>query len=193
MEKLTSLNLTFDRVLIQLITPGLIAALPFILLFFDARPDIRDFFLEDSKGLLVTSIVLVALVMGIILENIGSRIEVNIYDNRLADRKKDYYETWEKFLLIQYRGQEPIGHRYLRNILFRMKFELSTGAGLLIMTFGLALYNVNHVIFQSTWINVAIVYVLPVMTSIYLLVFEGWRSAEVLAECRKALVEKYFE
>jgi hypothetical protein len=193
MEKLTSLNLTFDRVLIQLITPGLLASLPFILLFFDARPDVRDFFLQDSKGLLVTSIVVVALVMGIILENIGSRIEVNIYDNRLAHQRKDYFETWEKFLLIQYQGQEPIGHRYLRNILFRMKFELSTGAGLIIMTGGLALYNMDHVIFKSLIVNVTIVYALPIATSIYLLIFEGFRSAEVLAECRKALVDKYFE
>lgn len=87
MEKLTTLNLSFDRVFIQLITPGLLASFPFILLFFDARPDVRDFFLQDSKGLLVTSITLVALVMGIILENIGSRIEVNVYDRMHANQK----------------------------------------------------------------------------------------------------------
>lgn len=193
MEKLTSLNLTFDRVFIQLITPGLLAVFPFILLFFDARPDVRDFFIQDSKGLLVISVVMIALIMGIILENIGSRIEVNIYDIQLANRKKDYFETWEKFLLIQYQGGEPIGHRYLRNILFRMKFELSAGVGLLIMTAGLAIYNIEHTIFKSTVLNISIVYVLPIATSVYLLVFEGWRSAEVLAECRKALVEKYYE
>src|SRR5690349_14674554 len=129
MEKLTSLNLTFDRVLIQLVTPGLLTSFPFILLFFDARPDVANFFLQDSKGLLVIAIVLIALVVGIMLENMGGRIEVNIYDNLLSLRKKDYFETWEKFLMIQYKGQEPIGHRYLRNILFRMKFELSVGVG----------------------------------------------------------------
>ena len=192
MEKLTSLNLTFDRVFIQMITPGLLASFPFILLFFDVRSDVRDFFLQDSKGLLVLSVVMISLVMGIILENIGSRIEVNIYDARLARRKKDYFETWEKFLLIQYQGGEPIGHRYLRNILFRMKFELSAGVGLLIMTAGLAIYNIDHTIFESVFLNISIVYLLPTGTSVYLLVFEGWRSAEVLAECRKALVEKYY-
>lgn len=192
MEKLTSLNLTFDRVLIQLVTPGLLTSFPFILLFFDARPDVAEFFLQDSKGLLVTTIVLVALVMGIILENIGSRIEVNIYDNLLSRRRKEYFENWEKFLMIQYQGQEPIGHRYLRNILFRMKFELSAGAGLIIMTAGLGIYNIGHVIFESIIVNVLIVYILPLATSIYLLAFEGWRSAEVLAECRKALVERYY-
>ena len=192
MEKLTSLNLTFDRVLIQLVTPGLLTSFPFILLFFNARPDVAEFFLQDSKGLLVTAIALVALVMGIILENIGSRIEVNIYDNLLSRRRKEYFETWEKFLMIQYQGQEPIGHRYLRNILFRMKFELSAGVGLIIMTAGLGIYNIDHVIFESFVLNLLIVYTLPLATSIYLLVFEGWRSAEVLAECRKSLVERYF-
>lgn len=192
MEKLTSLNLTFDRVLIQLVTPGLLTSFPFILLFFDARPDVASFFLQDSKGLLVIAIVLIALVVGIMLENMGGRIEVNIYDNLLSLRKKDYFETWEKFLMIQYKGQEPIGHRYLRNILFRMKFELSVGVGLIIMTIGLGIYNIDHVIFKSIGMNVLVVYLFPVATSIYLLVFEGLRSAEVLAECRKALVEKYF-
>ena len=177
--------------MIQLVTPGLLAAFPFILLFFDARPDVRDFFLQE-KGMLVSIIVLVSLVMGIILENIGSHIEVKIYDNKLARSKRDYFETWEKFLMIQYQGQEPIGHRYLRNILFRMKFELSAGAGLIIMTAGLALYNASHIIFESLLLNITIVYVLPLVTSLYLLVFEGWRSAEVLAECRRALVERYF-
>jgi hypothetical protein len=192
MEKLTSLNLTFDRVLIQLVTPGLLTSFPFMLLFFNARPDVANFFLQDSKGLLVTAVALVGLVMGIILENIGSRIEVNIYDNFLSLRKKDYFETWEKFLMIQYKGQEPIGHRYLRNILFRMKFELSAGVGLIIMTVGLGIYNVDHVIFKSMVMNLLVVYLLPIATSLYLLVFEGLRSAEVLAECRKALVEKYY-
>ncbi|HEU5290516.1 MAG TPA: hypothetical protein VFU05_07745 [Cyclobacteriaceae bacterium] len=191
MEKLTSLNLTFDRVLIQLVTPGLLTSFPFILLFFDARPDVASFFLQDSKGLLVISITLIGLVMGIILENLGSRIEVNIYDSLLSLRKKDYFETWEKFLMIQYVGQEPIGHRYLRNILFRMKFELSAGVGLIIMTAGLGIYNIDHVIFKSVGMNILVVYVFPIATSIYLLVFEGLRSAEVLAECRKALVDKY--
>jgi len=192
MEKLTSLNLTFDRVLIQFVTPGLLTSFPFILLFVDARPDVAEFFLQDSKGLLVTAIVLVALVMGIILENIGSRIEVNIYDNLLSRRRKEYFENWEKFLMIQYQGQEPIGHRYLRNILFRMKFELSAGAGLVIMTTGLGIYNIDHVIFNSIILNILIVYILPLATSVYLLASEGWRSAEVLAECRRALVERYF-
>jgi hypothetical protein len=192
MEKLTTLNLTFDRILIQLVTPGLLASFPFILLFFNARPDVAEFFLQDSKGLLVTAIALVALIMGIILENIGSRIEVNIYDNLLSLRRKEYLETWERFLMIQYRGQEPIGHRYLRNILFRMKFELSAGVGLIIMTAGLGIYNFHHVIFDSILVNVLIVYLLPLATSIYLLAFEGWRSAEVLAECREALVERYY-
>lgn len=191
MEKLTSLNLTFDRVLIQLVTPGLLTSFPFILLFFDARPDVANFFLQDSRGLLVSAVVLVGLIMGIILENIGSRIEVNIYDNLLSQRKKDYFETWEKFLMIQYQGQEPIGHRYLRNILFRMKFELSAGVGLIIMTTGLGIYNIDHVIFRSLLMNTIVVYLFPIATSIYLLAFEGLRSAEVLAECRNALVEKY--
>ncbi len=193
MDKLTTLNLTFDRVLIQLITPGIIAGFPYILLFFNERPDVRDFFLTENKGLLLTFIVLVALVMGIILENFGSRIEVLFYDKRHSKKKSDYYDIWKKFLLISYEDSEPIGQRYLRNILFRMKFELSTGVGLIFMTLGLGIYNLTNTIFDSSTLNCFVVYILPLGTSIYLLVFEGWWSSEVLADTRKALVKKYYE
>jgi hypothetical protein len=37
MEKLTSLNLSFDRVLIQLVIPGLIAIFPYLLVFTDVE------------------------------------------------------------------------------------------------------------------------------------------------------------
>jgi len=46
MDKLTTLNLSFDRVIIQLVTPGLIAAYPYILLFFKERGDAADFFFK---------------------------------------------------------------------------------------------------------------------------------------------------
>jgi hypothetical protein len=164
-----------------------------MLLFFNERPDVRDFFLAENKGLLLTFIVLIGLVMGIILENFGSRIEVLFYDARHARKNDDYYDIWRKYLMIKFDDSEPIGQRYLRNILFRMKFELSAGVGLIFMTLGLGLYHLHNRIFDSSTLNCVVVYILPLGTSIYLLFFEGWWSSEVLADTREALVKKYYK
>ena len=192
MEKLTTLNLTWDRVLIQLIVPGLLTSFPYLILFFEQRPDIRDFFLGDAKTLFVTFVALVSLVTGIILEDFGSRIEAHYYDWRHKRKDNEYMTTWTKFLQIAY-DKEPVGHRYLRNILFRMKFELSVGSGLIFMTIGLGIYNYDHVIFKNSYLNLLLVYILPIVGTIYLIFIEGWQGSKILHDTRKLLVDKYYK
>jgi hypothetical protein len=98
--------------------------------------------------------------------------------------------VWDKFLQLAY-DKEPIGQRYIRNILFRMKFELSVGVALVFMTIGLSIYNYNHTIFSNLWLNILGVYVAPLLGTIYLIFVEGWQSSRVLHSTRKLLVEKF--
>lgn len=191
MDKLTTLNLTFDRVLIQLIIPGLLACFPFLLLFFELQPDILAFF-QSNSTLMATFVILLSLISGIILENFGSRIEVHYYDEKQLKMDDEYLDVWDKFLQLAY-DKEPIGHRYIRNILFRMKFELSVGVSLVFMTIGLGIYNYTHVIFSNLLLNILVVYVLPIMGTLYLIFIEGWQSSKILHATRKLLVEKYAE
>lgn len=193
MEKISTLNLTFDRVVIQLITPGLIAAYPFIILFFDEIPDARDFFLKDSNGLFLAFLILIGLIAGIVLENFGSRIEVWIYDVEQSKIEFDYFIIWNKFLQLTYDSSEPVGDRYLRNILLRMKFEVSTGAALVFMVIGLAIWNYRQTIFHSFFLNLFIVYLLPLSVSLYLILYEGRSSSRILAKTRRLLVDKYYK
>jgi len=195
MEKLSTLNLTFDRVIIQLVTPGLIASYPYILLFFQARPDCEDFFLSNKDGLLIAFLIIIGLIVGLLLENIGSRIEVHYYDERQKKEDRKFIKTWQKFLQLQIKNnedKEPIGLSYTRNIVFRMKFELSAGVALLLMAIGLAIYDHNEVIFENCIVNTFFIYVLPIGISAYLLLVEGYSSAKVLAQTRKLLVKKYY-
>ena len=193
MEKLTTLNLSPDRVLIQLIVPGLIASYPFIILFFDHIPNAADFFLQDGRGLLIAFITLIALVVGIILENFGSHIEVYYYDKRQKKLHGDsYMDIWKKYLKISY-SHEPIGQRYIRNILFRMKFELSMGVALSFMSAGLLIYNLNNQIFENQCLNLFLVYILPIGIAVYLIFFEGWSSSKILESTRRSLVESYYK
>lgn len=190
MDKLTTLNLTFDRVLIQLIIPGLIACFPYLLIFFEVQPAILQFFLNNGVTLIATLVILMSLISGIVLENFGSRIEVHYYDEKQMKVDEEYLDIWDKFLQLAY-DKEPIGQRYIRNILFRMKFELSVGVALIFMMIGLACYNYEHTIFSNLWLNVFVVYVAPILGSLYLIFVEGWQSSRVLHSTRKLLVEKY--
>ncbi|MBL0740538.1 hypothetical protein [Chryseolinea lacunae] len=196
MEKLTTLNLTFDRIIIQLVTPGLIAAYPYILLFFHEREDSKEFFLSNKDGIFIAFLIVIGLIVGLLLENIGSRIELHYYDRKQKEKDSGFVDTWQKFLQLPIKGDgenEPVGHGYIRNILFRMKFELSVGVALLFMVVGLGIYNADNTIFKSCYLNLLLVYVLPIALSLYLILFEGYASAKILGETRKLLVIKYYK
>jgi len=154
---------------------------------------LQIFFLKDSNGLFLAFLIIIGLVSGIVLENFGSRVEVAIYDKWQRNRIPNYDTIWKKFLKLRYDGEEPIGHRYLRNILFRMKFELSTGVGLIFMTMGLGIYDWRYGIFKSLILNIFLVYVLPIISSAYLLLYEGWSSSKILADTRTLLIRKYYK
>jgi len=190
MEKLTSLNLSFDRVLIQLVIPGLIAMFPYLLVFTDVEFKSLATQFQEINTLSTLVVILVALITGIMIENIGSRIEVYYYDWRQKKRHVDYELIWEQYLQLSYEN-EPIGQRYLRNILFRMKFELSTAIALLIMVIGFGVYESLYTIWLHPAIKVLALYLFPLGISAYLIFLEGWSSSRVLHGTRKLLVDKY--
>jgi hypothetical protein len=191
MEKLSSLNLDFDRVLIQLIIPGLFAIMPWFIIFLNHSPFEADF-LFGNPPLLVTLIALLSLVAGLLLENFGSRIEVMFFDKKNIKNDSNYLDTWFKFLTLNYDGKEPVGHRYIRNILLRMKFELSFGIAVLISAVGCILLDSQKLIIESCCLKVFLLYILPVCLFYYLIVIEAYSSSKVLASSRKSLVEKYY-
>src|SRR5687768_2263434 len=140
MDKVSSLNLSFDRVVLQLVVPGLIASFPFFILFHNHFQN-EYAYLETNDTLLVTTMTFIALLAGFTAENIGSHIEVLFYDPKHRKKMPGYWETWEKFLSLSYGDHEPVGHRYLRNVLMRMKVELSVGVAVWPMSIGLAILD----------------------------------------------------
>lgn len=73
-----------------------------------------------------------------------------------------------------------------------MKFELSVGVALIFMVIGLGIYDYNDVIFKNYILNISLIYIFPIGISAYLLFFEAYSSAKVLAQTRKILVRKYY-
>ncbi len=195
MEKLTSLGLTIDRVLIQLLIPGGLCALPFIMLANDVSPAFNSLLGMDNHVLLVSICTVLSLVTGILLENLGSHFEVDYIDVRLEHYENEkklspsFTEVWNQFLQLSYEN-EPVGQRYLRNLLVRLKFELSTGIALIGHSIGWLLYGKCCYVFGGCCI--AVLYHLVCWSgAVYLLFIEAPTTARVLARTRRLLVERY--
>ena len=194
MEKISSLNLDFDRVLIQLIIPGLTGVFPFLIIFLNHYHFERDF-LYKNLTLFIPLISILSLIMGIVLENIGSYVEVKYYDEKNKKNEKidpNYEDTWKKFLALNYGAHQPAGHRYLRNILLRMKFELSFGFALIFMAGGLIILDNQHPIFESNCPRLFFLYLIPFFAFCWLVFKDGYDSSKVLAQTRKILVDEYY-
>ena len=89
---------------------------------------------ETSLILALTSIA-----MGLLVEDIGSRIESRCFDKHLRKaRVLTAPEEWGRYLRLTF-STEPVGQRCLRTILLRFKFEVGTAVALLLSSPGLFL------------------------------------------------------
>lgn len=192
MDKLSSLNLSFDKILIQVVIPGLIAIFPYFLLYLHFHPLAKEY-LYKNQSITLTTVTFLSLIAGMLIENFGGIFEVAYLDKKVAKKHPDFNlpETWDKFLEISYKANEPIGHRYLRNILLRMKFEISTGIALIIMFVGLNILDIVKTIIINKYLAIIILSIIPLSLAAYLLLYEASQSSIILAKTRKILVDKY--
>lgn len=197
-SKLSTLNLEFDRVMIQFIIPGLTAVYPWAINLLNRFPLEKSYLIKNTS-LLILLISIVSLVIGLFLENIGSYIEVKYLDEKNRTRKNDrgefefpnYDDVWMNFLMLNYDGKDPVGHRYIRNILLRMKFELSFGLALIFMAIGLINLDRQYVLISDCDYKILFFYLLPASAAAYLIFKEAPLSSRVLAKTRAKLVERY--
>ena len=190
-EIATSLNLDFNKILIQIVCPGIVASFPYILIYLHYHLKAKTYFYHNSS-VLITSVILIALVAGLIIENLGGLIEVYYYDKSHKKLDTSFTDTWNKYLQLNIEC-EPIGQRYLRNILMRMKFELSMGVSLVLMTVGLFMLDNVQSIISSCYLKLIFIIILPLVTSAYLILYEGKNSSRILADTRKILVDKFYK
>ena len=83
---------------------------------------------------------LASVAAGLLVEDIGSRIESGYFDIRLGKQQafSSHSEEWNQYLRLAFKT-EPVGQGYLRSILLRFKFELGTAIALLSSGVGLLL------------------------------------------------------
>lgn len=130
-DVLTALTTEIFKPLMTVVLPGAVSistALIALFIHFERLRDLSETHRVES-GILMA---LMALVMGEVLEDIGSRIEYRF--DRALKRGKDesgnlkfpeFDREWDRYLLFDCeRNKEPVAVRYIRTLLLRMKFEL---------------------------------------------------------------------
>jgi len=190
MDKVFSAFKTEFRLIVSILVPGGYVAYLYYKLLLQEVPGIVEITGTNSTtkfGLVFFA----ALVIGLILEDLGSRVE-NVLDyavkhsgenEKKKKEGKDFASLWNKYLQLAFTA-EPVGQRYLRTILTRMKFELGMG-----LAFFVSIPATGTVLLAKApdyW-ACSLTFV-QLCLCIYLL-WEAYRSHKVLAEVRERLVE----
>lgn len=113
------------------------------------------------------------------------------YDRQNEKADPTFEDVWKKYLTLQFE-HEPIGQRYLRNILMRMKFELSLAVGIILFIPGIMYLNTLIGIFCNIYYYFIFLIILPASICFYLIA-EGKKSSMILAEVRKSFVTKFYK
>jgi hypothetical protein len=125
---------------------------------------------------------LVIVTCGLITEDVGSRIE-SLLDRRLAKIPgfERHREDWFDYLRLAFKV-EPVGHRYLRTLVLRLKFELGMAVASLPCAVG------------AFWLNCSVpwrtgIFALAVGAGLYFFA-EAKSSNRALSELRREILEK---
>src|SRR5438067_1572603 len=120
-ELLAGFAVEIFRPVVTLLIPGFWVLAPWTIAIFLHYPTDWSFACDhrDGSGLVF---VVIATALGMVLENLGAQLE-ECFFKRLT---KNDYSNWYAYLALA-PEREPIGLRYIRTVVLRMKFELGMG------------------------------------------------------------------
>lgn len=147
MDLISGLKSELFRPLVTLVVPGAIALGPYVIVTRSKVPPVAAFWASEPAGF-VTILLVAVLAGGLILEDVGSRIET-LWDRVNAKQESSLQAEWHAYLQLQ-DTKDSAGQHYLDSLLLRMKFELSMAPALLLHAIGLIWINAIHRLFTTT-------------------------------------------
>jgi hypothetical protein len=111
------------RPIVTLVVPGFFAVFNLGIIFWQRFPGLATF-AEHHSGLATTTAVLTVVMIGLVCEDFGARLET-FFDEQLTKETGygQHAKEWFDYLRLAFE-REPVGHRYLRTLVLRLKFEL---------------------------------------------------------------------
>ena len=171
------------RPLATVFVPGATAIGPWVLIFGHYSKKVRWFW--DLYPTAVNVMIFVAvLAAGLILEDLGSRIEIT-WDKCLIAKNPGRKGQWKQYLQLNIQD-ELVAQRFLRTIYIRFKFELSMSLALVSFTIGVIWLNsIQGVISTSSMAWIATI----LLGLAGYLLFESYASSDHLAELHEYIIE----
>jgi hypothetical protein len=179
-EAISAFGSEVFRPLMTLFAPGMFALAPWTAGLMQRHPELYALINENrtESSLLL---VLTALTIGMLIEDFGSWVEATKFDASLDSiTNGTHSRNWSNYLKVAWRV-EPVGARYIRTILLRMKFELGMAGGSLIAAFGVLTLPVA--------LETAALVFVTLVAFAAILFHEAKKSHMVLSHTRAGLVE----
>ncbi len=184
-ELFAAFNADFFRALTTLVIPGSIAlstwTVDLSLRFQALRSLISENHVETAFILFIAVIF-----VGLVIEDLGARIETSL------DKKCDkatggkHTDDWYAYLKTAFIC-EPIGRRYIKTLVTRMKFELGTAVGILAADVGLVVLWAQGLL---TCGLSAVLLSVSLAVAIYLGAVEAPASHRLLAKARAVMLDE---
>ena len=216
------LNIGFRRLLALYFIPSLILIVGVSLIFSDFNFKHLEIVAKISfkeTALYFSCITLIALMLGYLLDNLGSRWEYKYCVEKVkikiskdcygangaviclnpSLRPKDIYHFgWERFLSLSYDPKKKTGHRFLRYMVERLKFELNGGFVFYLIFLSGCIKSIYEICkagkfcdFNMFDYKLAITMFISWVLARWLLTKEAPDSAYSLHETRLILVQKF--
>jgi hypothetical protein len=183
-ELFAAFNADFFRALTTLIIPGSIAVSSWIIELVLKFKVLKDLIVGNHVE---TAFILfiVVIFVGLVIEDMGSRIEC--YFDRRCDKASGgkHSRDWYAYLKTAF-VCEPIGRRYIRTLVMRLKFELGTALGILIADVGLVVLWADG--FSTSGLSAALL-IVSLAVAAYLGALEAPASHALLATARTQMLD----
>lgn len=164
-----------------LVVPGFFSLSTIAVAVWQRHPDIQKM-AETHPGLATTVAILVVLTCGLTTEDLGARLEER-FDKWLKKKPgyEQHREEWYAYLRIAFE-KEPVGHRYLKTLVLRLKFELGMAIASMVSAGG-ALY------LQMPWLPRLMIAGIALLAFVFF-AYEAKCSNQTLSELRRELLKK---
>jgi hypothetical protein len=167
------------RPLVTVLVPGLIALSTFFWALLERCPTAQR--LAETRRLeSAVVLLLAALALGEILEDLGSHIE-SFFDWLKQKKDPDFLVKWHDYLALSFR-QDPIGRGYIKSLVLRLKFELGFSLGLLAC--GIGVFTTKIPFCTKLGIDAVI------LAGIGVGLLEAWQTHGTLATARHELLAR---
>jgi hypothetical protein len=169
------------RPLATIVIPGAMAISTWFVVLLQRFPTVRNL-AEANHTETALLLALASIATGLLVEDIGSRIESRWFDKKLVKQPgfSQHDDEWDQYLRLTF-NIEPVGQRYLRTILLRFKFEVGTAVALLFSCPGLFWTSLGYP-WAAFW------FAMCVALASFLL-FEASSSHRVLSEVRHEILK----